>query len=294
MTHAPIGAGAVRVTFLGTSSLLVRDERSAFLVDGFLSRPSLLRVAVGRIAPDPRRIDAALARCGIDRAEAVLVAHSHHDHAMDAPTVARRLGATLHGSPSTLQIGTGAGMAERSMRRFRHGDAIVIGAFRILVAEGVHSTPDRLPGMIDEPLRPPVRASRYREGGAFSFHVAHPDGTMLVHPSAGIAPHSFDDLAASVVYLGVGGIGRRSAREQRAYWRHVVTATGARLVVPVHWDDFGRSLAHPLQPFPRLLDRGDRALEMVDAMSTRDGLRWHLPAAFETIAPFAMVDDARD
>ena len=54
--------GGLSVTFLGVSTLLVTDGTSALMTDGFYSRPGLPRVALGRIAPDPARIDACLAR----------------------------------------------------------------------------------------------------------------------------------------------------------------------------------------------------------------------------------------
>ena len=42
----------VGVTFLGVASLLIDDGSTAVLTDGFFSRPSLRRVALGTIAPD--------------------------------------------------------------------------------------------------------------------------------------------------------------------------------------------------------------------------------------------------
>ena len=42
---APLG-----VTFLGVSTLLLDDGRSALLTDGLFSRPPMARVALGRIA----------------------------------------------------------------------------------------------------------------------------------------------------------------------------------------------------------------------------------------------------
>ena len=59
---------ALGVTFLGVSGLLLDDGESAVMTDGFFSRPSLARVALGRFAPDQSRIDAALDR--IAKAEA--------------------------------------------------------------------------------------------------------------------------------------------------------------------------------------------------------------------------------
>src|SRR3954470_21462990 len=84
------------VTFLGVASLLFDDGEHAIMTDGFFSRPSLLRVGLGRISPDEGRIDSALARLGrdapgaTDRLRAVVPVHTHFDHVMDSAAVARR------------------------------------------------------------------------------------------------------------------------------------------------------------------------------------------------------------
>src|SRR5688572_14188292 len=103
MPEATDDAG-LRVTFLGVSTLLFRDSSAAILIDGFFTRPGILQVATGKIGPDPARIDAALAKAGIRKLDAVITVHSHYDHAMDTPAVAERTGALVVGSPSTAWI----------------------------------------------------------------------------------------------------------------------------------------------------------------------------------------------
>ena len=77
------GEGPLAVTFLGVSTLLVQDGESAVMTDGFFSRPGLLRVGLGRVAPSAERIDAALDRAlgdaGLDGLDAVM------DKIMGAP-----------------------------------------------------------------------------------------------------------------------------------------------------------------------------------------------------------------
>src|SRR4051794_40085522 len=69
-----------RAMFLGVSTLLFDDGETAVLTDGFFSRPGVVRTFIGRVRPDKRRIEAALARAGIDKLAAVFVVHSHYDH----------------------------------------------------------------------------------------------------------------------------------------------------------------------------------------------------------------------
>src|SRR5690606_27645214 len=73
--------GRPSVTFAGVSTLCFDDGDSALLIDGFFSRPSLVKVGLGRIAPVPERIEAGLQRLGLigataPQVEAVLPVHS--------------------------------------------------------------------------------------------------------------------------------------------------------------------------------------------------------------------------
>lgn len=284
----PVDAASVRSTFFGTSSIHVTDGVTGILVDGFFTRPSLLRIALGRsIAPDPGRISDALSRGGVEHLDALFVAHSHHDHVMDSPEVVKRVGGVLHGSESTVNVGRGTGLGEESMRRISDGDTYVFGDFTVRVLEGVHSPGDRYPGRIDEPLVPPVKASAYRTGGCYSFLFEHPTGTMLVHPSANFVPDKFDGLDVDLLYLGIGALGAQSARFRNDYWRHTVEATRPGLIIPVHWDHFGRSLDKKPRPMPRVLDDFAKTRELLDRKSAESGIPVRFQRPYETITPFS-------
>src|SRR5262245_59420780 len=56
--------GAVRVTFLGTATLLFDDGETQLMTDGFFSRPPLLQLA-RKIETDTATVDAALKRAGV-------------------------------------------------------------------------------------------------------------------------------------------------------------------------------------------------------------------------------------
>ncbi|WP_436735651.1 MBL fold metallo-hydrolase [Streptomyces sp. BBFR102] len=280
-------------TYFGTSTIHVTDGRSSLLVDGFLTRPPLLRVALGRIASDSGRIASALARGDVTRLDALFVAHSHYDHVLDSAEVVRLLGGGLHGSHSTLNVGRGAGLPERSMTVIHDGDRITVGAFTVRVLEGPHSPGDRYPGTIDTPLVPPAKARDYRTGNCYSFLITHPTGTMLIHPSANYTPHKYDGLDVDFLYLGVGALGARTRRFQDAYWHHVVEATRPGHIVPIHWDNFGRPLTRKLRPLPFLFDRFRRTRRLLDRRTAADGIPWHFQQPFEPLTPFRLREPGR-
>ena len=89
------GPGApLEIRYLGSGGHLIRRGSSAIMTAPFFSNPGVFRVGVGRISPDPARIDAAvekiLAEGGrLDDVQAILVGHAHYDHLMDVPRVWR-------------------------------------------------------------------------------------------------------------------------------------------------------------------------------------------------------------
>lgn len=279
--------GALRAVFAGTSTILFRDRDTAVLIDGFFTRPGLARVALGRIAPDPATVDRCLRRLAVTRLAAVICAHSHYDHALDAPLVAERTGALLVGSASTANLGRGHGLPETQLRVVADGEVLGFGAFEITLLDSVHSPGDRYPGTIAEPLAPPARARAWRSDTSYSVLIRHAGRGVLVHASANHRPGALTGHPADVVYLGIGTLGRQPEHFRQAYWDQVVRATGARRVIPVHWDDFFRSLDRPLRPLPYLVDDMAAAMRFLDDQSRRDNVELVLPIPWHPTHPFA-------
>lgn len=273
--------------FLGTSSVLLSDGETRILMDGFVTRPHMLRVLLGRIAPDRTLVRAAAARLGVDRLAAVVCAHSHYDHALDAPLWALETGADLVGSRSTANIGRGQGVPARSLRVVEDGDTLTYGSFVLTFLTSLHSPGDHYPGTVDRPLVPPARARAWRTGTVYSVLVAHPRGRILLHASANHRPGALRGHRADVVYLGVGNLGKQPAAFLQAYWDEVVTATGARRVILVHWDDFFTGLGRPLRPMPYLLDDLEATMSRLLPLARRDGVDVVVPAAWQPSDPLA-------
>ena len=284
--------GGLSVTFLGVTTLLISDGDSAVMTDGFFSRPGLLQVALRKVEPSLDRIDAVLERAlgdaGVDGLEAVVPVHSHFDHALDSAVVAERTGALLIGGTSTANVGRGGGLAPERIRVVAPGDTVQCGPFALTFIASAHSSPDRHPGSIDEPVVPPARAGAYRCGEAWSVLLTHTSGrTALLHGSAGYVPGSLVGHDAEVAYLGVGQLGVQPVDDMEAYWKHTVRAVGARRVVLTHWDDFFRPLDQPLRALPYAADDLDVTMRVLDRLAAADGVSLHLPTVWRREDPWA-------
>lgn len=277
------------VTWLGVSTLLVDDGTSAVMTDGFFSRPGLLDVGLRRLTPSASRIDYALNRAKVNRLAAVLPVHTHFDHVMDSAVVALRTDARIVGGESAANVARGQGLPEDRIVVANPGEELTLGPFGVTLIESHHCPPDRFPGAITEPVVPPVKASAYRCGEAWStlIHHAPSDRRLLIQGSAGFVPGALAGRRAEVAYLGIGQLGVQPEDYIEQYWEQTVRAVGARRVVPIHWDDFFRPLTEPLRALPYAGDDLDVSMRILSRLAERDGVALHLPTLWQRADPWS-------
>ena len=161
-------------TFLGTSSILLNDGETSIMTDGFITRPNIANLLLGRIKPDKNLITDVLKKTDVTNLSALITLHSHHDHAMDAPEVAMQTGALLVGSESSANIGRGWGLSEEKIRVVKSGEPLQFGKFKVTLIRSKHSSAPRLihnlTGVeeeIIEPLNFPAPLTAFKEGGSY-------------------------------------------------------------------------------------------------------------------------------
>lgn len=266
-------APGLQVRFLGASSVLFTDGTDTVVIDGFVSRHSVWRLATSRIGSDPVALDRHVRAHVRGRLAGVFIAHTHFDHALDAFDLARPP-VRLFGSVDLQRM---AGETDR-VEVLRSGVEVALGEFTVTPIRTEHSAGDLAPGHITTVLNRPAYAWQFRGGENFAFLVTHGTCRILVVTSAGEPGDAFRRVRADVVLLSTGRLGNTDEPRMRRYWRDAVVPTGARLVVPIHWDDPTRSLDLPLAATPYLADRVDLAMAtLTDMAGQQTAIR--LPAA---------------
>ncbi len=242
-------ANAIHVIWLGTAGILLSDEETSILIDPYVSRCGFFKVAMGiPLKPDRQAIRKWTDFFG-KNIRAVCISHSHFDHCLDAPFFAKETGAVLMGSESALNVGRGASLPEERLVAAVPGREMAVGSFRLVFIESRHGPAflSRVPypGRIDKPLTGPRPAGDYKLGQVYAIHLSHPCGTIVHHGSAGFIPGMYEGKKADIVLLGITGRG-----DTHAYLKNVPLELGARLVIPIHFDNFFLPLKKKLKNLP--------------------------------------------
>jgi L-ascorbate metabolism protein UlaG (beta-lactamase superfamily) len=274
---------ALRATFLGTATILFRDGSNQIMTDGFFSRPPRSKVFSQKLEPDIPEIQYSLGRAGIRSLDALFVAHSHYDHALDSARVASITGSDLIGSESTANLARAEYFPNLRIHAVQGGERFRYGRFDVTIFQTPHSPDGRYPGEIDDNIKPPLPVNDYREGGNFSFLIQNRGHRILVVSSANYSPGLFENVRVDDVFLSIGTLGRQSKEFSEKYWQEVVLQTRAKRVILIHWDDFMISLREPLKPFPPAFDSFTEAMQRIRKYADRDGVQILLPQSFAPI-----------
>lgn len=204
-----LGPGPVTVRWLGTAGFAVEHEGAVLLLDPYVTRASL-----GACIAAPLRSDAIAVSRHAPRADAIVVGHTHFDHALDVPAIALQTGAMVFGSRSAAALCRASGVPEarvRDVERPPGGQPIVaeVGPFRLRFVPSAHSrflfgrVP--FPGEIDDCDQVPLRTERYRCGAVFAVEIRVAGRTIVHLGSAELAGEAFEAREPELVLLCTAG-----------------------------------------------------------------------------------------
>ena len=181
----------VRFIFLGTNTLYIEDDSARILIDPNFTRPCIGKW-VGRLPSSREHISDNLQAAGIETLDAVLLTHTHFDHALDAVETVKLSGAVLAGSASACNIGRGAGLPAEKMFCGLPRARTQIGKFYTAIFKrktyalaALFWRTCFLGGEIQKPLHPPASVFSYKSGQVLHILLQHPQGSLLCLGSAG-------------------------------------------------------------------------------------------------------------
>lgn len=249
----------VRVRWLGTAGFEIRCDNHVVLLDPYITRASLSQCAFGRISSDLAAIEQY-----VPRADAIIVGHTHFDHALDVPAIARQTGAKVFGSRSAITLCRAAKIPDSQLHMVEREpgqDAIVaeVGPFTLRFAPSAHSrfllgrVP--FPGEISDCDDVPVRMGAYRCGAVFRVEMQVAGRTIVHLGSAELTPGGPIPHDIDLLLLCVAGW-RASPDLPERVMRHL----SPQRVLLSHWDNFFLPMQQPARILPavglsQLVDR---------------------------------------
>ena len=245
------GPGDVRVRWLGTAGFAIEHQAHVLLVDPYVTRASLARCVAAPLQPDRNAI-----RRFVPRADAIVAGHTHFDHVLDVPDIARATGARVFGSRSaaTLCVARGVPSSQVEIVETEPGQGLAereVGPFRLRFVPSAHS---RLllgrvpaPGEIADCTDIPMRAEAYRCGAVFGVEIRVAGRTIYHLGSAELIDERVPVKNVDLLLLCVAGWTSSSRLPERVAHRLAPAA-----ILLSHWDDFLRPLDQPLRALPAM------------------------------------------
>src|SRR5699024_8930575 len=138
-------------THYGAAGWKITDGKTTVLIDPYFSRIRTVKVW-GKTFPsptdDPRPVydlddvlepDTALIDQHIDNADFICISHSHFNHCMDMPYIAKKTGAVVIGTDSTMNIAKASGVPRHQLRGVHGGEDYQFEGVSIKAIPSLHS-----------------------------------------------------------------------------------------------------------------------------------------------------------
>lgn len=250
--RAPVPAPAparspIALTYLGVAGWQLDAGDVTILADPYFSRPDL----DAPIVPDAAAITARAPA----RADLIVIGHSHVDHLLDAPEIARRTGAEIMGSLSTARVARASGVADERIITIQGGEDFAFDrsavegidparirslgrGYSVRVIRSLHSAlgDKHVPGGAEIPADPqlPLRFADYAEGGAYAYLVRIAGHQVFILSTANFIEREVEGLRPDVAIIATG-----LRQEIHDYTCRLMRALGhPPLVYTNHFDDW--------------------------------------------------------
>jgi L-ascorbate metabolism protein UlaG (beta-lactamase superfamily) len=231
-------ARGLELEWLGVAGYRLSYEGQTIYIDPYISRVPLSSVL--RRAPamaDPALHERYIRPSG--HIVGVLVGHTHFDHAIDVPEIARHHRCSAYGSSSLVNLMRLHGLGERAVevqpnRRYE------LGPFTVTFVPSLHSKlllgfAVPFDGELTCEHLDALSPSAYKCGQVWGIHIEVAGTTFYHQGSANLID---DALRYSGVDVFLAGIAGRSFT--RDYWARILPRLRPNTIVASHFDDFFR------------------------------------------------------
>lgn len=231
------------VQWLGTSGFRLSYAGHSVLIDPYVSRaPAGAMLRPQPVLPSRAAIDRWLP----DPCDAILIGHTHFDHALDAPLISERDGATVYGSRSMKHLMALYGRPDAAVEVTPY-QVYEVGPFAITFVPSMHS---KLVLGLAIPARGDITCEHFGQllpgaygcGQVWGIHLEVAGVTFYHQGSADLIDDAIRHRRVDYFLAGIAGRGFTDR-----YLERIARRLDPRVIVAHHHDDFFRPLDAPMQ-----------------------------------------------
>jgi L-ascorbate metabolism protein UlaG (beta-lactamase superfamily) len=273
-------AQPVSLTYSGTAGWQITHGSTTILIDPYLTRAKY-RSPNDDVAPDdPRPLvngnsivepDAPVIDAHIAKADFVFLTHTHPDHSLDMPYIARKTGARVIGTESTGNVARAEGVPEKQIQIVKGGEKLEFDGFSVQVIRSLHGLfrkpasgqAPAVPPVVPADVKAPLRFGQHVEGGTLAFLFSIGGHRIIVFGSMNYIEAELNGLHPDVALIGAMPE-RNNIEDYTPRLMHVLG--NPPIVIPTHWDRFNVGYSVSQEPAVRRLQS---FIEEVEAASPK-------------------------
>lgn len=268
--------GTLELSYTGTAGWEITDGQTVILVDPYLTRLKTETPNDPPLASDSRplvndddfaRSDQAVIDKHITKVDYILITHTHLDHVLDMPYIARKTGAVVIGTESTANFARDNGVPDSQILIVKGGEDLQLRGCSVRVIPSLHGI---LPGgshpapsaIFPANAKPPFQLKQlFTEGGTMAYLIRIDGHQIVAFGSMNYVEREVDGLRPDIALVGAMPERHKIYR----YTERLLHALGdPPLVMPTHWDRFNVPYGISQQP---AIDRLQSFIEEVKAVS---------------------------
>lgn len=257
--NSQVNRPTLRLTHFGAAGWSITDGETVFLLDPYLSR---IRFRGRRFGPtdatdipdDPRHIvhmtdvaktDTETVDAHVPHADYVMLSHSHFNHCMDVAYIAKKTGAVVIGTESTVNVAMNDGVPLEQTIAVTGGEDFAFDNFSLRIVPSLHSALScklyRDFGTIPSTTMP-LSLDEFVEGGTLAYLLRFAGREILLFGSMNYIEREVEGLRPDITLVASAP----PRLDIHDYTGRLMRCLGCPpLVIATHWDDQGLPFGAP-------------------------------------------------
>ena len=246
----------VTLKWLGTAGWEIQIAQTKILIDPFLTRKQ-------PVGGEEWQTDEPAVVNVISGADYIFAGHSHADHIGDIPFIAKRFGANVIGSKTTVNLSLSAGVEQAQLTTISGGEKLDFKDFSVQVIKSLHGILTR-DGQKRQPrsaeitrrVSGPILGKHFVEGGSYLYYFTFGKLRLLHQSTGNFIEENLQGLEPDIAILAENG---------NYDWTEALKILRPKTVIVHHYDDWRVPLSSGMSvAVRRRAQRLERDVKSVD------------------------------